>query len=506
MAKVLIIDDDQKMCSMLSFMVKRKGYDVTCVNTLDDGHKKALSEVFDVVFLDVQMPDGNGLDMLPKLRATSSSPEVIIITGAGDPDGAELAIKSGAWDYIEKPSSIQAMTLPLVRAIQYREGKKTEKQPAALRKENIIGSSPLMEACFDLLAQAANSEASVLITGETGTGKELFARAIHENSSRAQSNFVVVDCAALPETLVESVLFGHEKGAFTGADRARSGLISQADGGTLFLDEVGELPLSLQKAFLRVLQEHHFRPLGSKQEVESDFRLVAATNQNLDYMVEKGQFRKDLLFRLRSFIIELPPLRGRSEDMKELARYHMNRLCTRYGIEPKNFAPEFFDAMLSYNWPGNVRELVNTIERTLAAAGHDRTLFPRHLPTYIRIHIAKASLRKDSSAAREDTRDSAREGIKENTREDIRINSTEGSREKTKPVAGEKSVVNPDSPTSFPTLGDFRSTTMAEAESRYLHDLMLLTGGNIKEACVRSGLSRSRLYALLKQHGVSNFS
>lgn len=174
MAKVLIIDDDQKMCDLLSFMVKRKGYEVTCVNTLEDGLKKAVSEAFDVAFLDVQMPDGNGLDILPELRATASSPEVIIMTGAGDPDGAELAIKSGGVDYLEKPSSIKAMTLPLVRAMQYREGKKAEKPPAVLKRENIIGNSQPMKACFDLLAQVAASEANALITGETGTGKELF--------------------------------------------------------------------------------------------------------------------------------------------------------------------------------------------------------------------------------------------------------------------------------------------------------------------------------------------
>jgi len=197
-------------------------------------------------------------DDKPMIRQTPSMPEVIIITGAGDPDGAELAIKSGAWDYIQKPSSIEAMTLPLVRALQYREEKKSKKPPVALKREHIVGNSPHMKRCLDLLAQAANSEASVLITGETGTGKEVFAKAIHANSSRADKSLVVVDCTALPETLVESVLFGHEKGAFTGADKAHVGLVKQADGGTLFLDEVGELPRSIQKSFLRVLQEQSF--------------------------------------------------------------------------------------------------------------------------------------------------------------------------------------------------------------------------------------------------------
>ncbi|MEW6380367.1 MAG: sigma-54 dependent transcriptional regulator [bacterium] len=471
MAKVLIIDDDQKICEMLSCVVRRKGCKVTCANTLEDGLKKAASEAIDVAFLDVQMPDGNGLDVLPKLRATPSSPEVIVITGAGDPDGAELAIKCGAWDYLEKPSAINTITAPLFRALQYRQEKKAAKPAAALKLEGIIGNSPQMRACFDLLAQAAGSEAGILIIGETGTGKELFARAIHENSRRAQNNFVVVDCTALPETLVESVLFGYEKGAFTGADKTRDGLIRQADGGTLFLDEVGELPLSLQKTFLRVLQEHHFRPLGGKQEIASDFRLVAATNRDLDQMVQNGQFRKDLLFRLRSFVIELPPLRDRSGDIRELVRYHLDRLCNRYGMAIKELSPEFFDVLDTYPWPGNVRELVNTLERTLAAAGHDRFLFPKHLPTYIRVHAARAAIGKEARTGEE-------------------VQAGEEKAEGTgSSFTGE-----------FPKLGDFRAAMLAEAERRYLHDLMSFSRGNIRDACRMSGLSRSRLYALLKQH------
>jgi len=195
-----------------------------------------------------------------------------------------------------------------------------------------------LEACLDLVAQIANSRVNVLITGETGTGKENFAKAIHKNSSRAGKNFVVVDCTALPETLVESMLFGHEKGAFTGAEKARVGLIKEADGGTLFLDEVGELPLIVQKDFLRVLQENRFRPLGSNKEIESDFRLVSATNRDLERMVESGQFRKDLFFRLQSVIIELPPLRNRPRDIKDLAIHYVVKLCERYGMETKGFS------------------------------------------------------------------------------------------------------------------------------------------------------------------------
>jgi two-component system NtrC family response regulator len=466
MAHVLIIDDDEMMCDMLSTMVRQMGHEVMCANTLQDGIKESSSGDFDVVFLDVRMPDGSGLDVLPRIRQTPSAPEVVIITGFGDPGGAELAIKNGAWDYIEKPSSIKAMTLPLIRALQYREEKQTRKPLIALNREDIVGNSPQMRACIDLVAQAANSDATVLIAGETGTGKELFAYAIHDNSPRANKNFVVVDCAALPENLVESMLFGHEKGAFTGADRAQDGLIKQADGGTLFLDEVGELPLSTQSSFLRVLQERRFRSIGGKQEIESDFRLVAATNRDLEGMVKHGQFRKELLFRLRSFIIDLPPLREHHEDIKELALYYAAKICGRYGTTTKGFSPEFFEALDSYEWPGNVRELVNTMERVIAAARQDPILFPKHLPTHIRIDVVRASINREA------------------------------------PVEfSEKGDVGPPSP--LPNLRDFRENAIAEAEQQYLYDLMSLTGGNIKEACKISGLSRPRLYALLKKYHIS---
>ena len=395
MAKILIIDDDENICYSLSRLARQLDHEADCAATLKEGLEKVKSEDVDVVFLDVRMPDGNGLDVLPEIQASSGAPEVIISTGYGDADGAELAIKSGAWDYIEKSSSAKAIRLSLSRALQYRKEKKTAAVPEfvrALRRENIIGDSPQIRACLDMVAQAALSDINVLITGETGTGKELFAQAIHNNSARANGSFVVVDCAALPDTLVESLLFGHVKGSFTGADKDREGLIRQADGGTLFLDEVGELPIVLQKAFLRVLQEHRFRPVGSKSEVKSDFRLVAATNRSLETMVTEGTFRKDLLYRISAFALDLPPLKERPSDIKALARFHIDRLCERMGIAPKGFSPDFFDVLAAYTWPGNIREVVNTLDRCLAAARYEPTLFPKHLPPNIRIQVVQNSL------------------------------------------------------------------------------------------------------------------
>ena len=463
MANILIIDDDRLICETIGNVVKHMGHEAACAYTLQDGLEALGSRSPDVLFLDVRLPDGSGLEALPQVQSAPSLPEVIIMTGYGDPDGAELAMRHGVWDYIQKPSTVDALILSLVRALQYREEKKAKQAALPLKREGIVGSSAQMTRCLDLLAQAAPSEAIVLITGETGTGKELFALAMHRNSRRAQKNFVVVDCAALPETLVESILFGHEKGAYTGADRPRDGLILQADGGTLFLDEVGELRLSVQKSFLRVLQERKFRPVGGKNEVQSDFRLIAASNRNLDEMMRMNRFREDLLFRLRSFMIEIPPLRERKEDIRDLVSHYTAELCERYGMEAKDFSPEFMDFLLSYPWPGNVRELIHALERTLISARYERVLFPKHLPTHIRVQLARSSV---------------------------------GEKEAEGPTPAPSSPV-------FPTIQEMREKVIEEAEAKYLRDLISFTRGNISEACRISGLSRSRFYLLLKRHNIS---
>ena len=466
MAKILIIDDDELICESLSSLVGRMGHEAAWALTLGDGLDQVSQGEYDVVFLDVRLPDGNGLGAIPEIRESSARPEVIIITGEGDPEGAELAIKSGAWDYVEKPASMTMMTLPLVRALQYRQEKAAAKPLVSLKREGIIGRSGQISACLDLVAQAAQGVQNVLINGETGTGKELFARAIHDNSNRADKNFVVVDCAALPGTLVESVLFGHEKGAFTGADRSKTGLVRQAHKGTLFLDEVGELPMPVQKAFLRVLQEHRFRPVGSESEMRSDFRLVAATNRDLEAMSSNGLFRNDLLFRLRGMSINLPPLKERGEDIKVLALHHVASLCDRYGIATKGFSPEFFEALMAYDWPGNVRELMNSLEAVLSATLQEHTLFPRHLPTHIRVHVARSSVTHE-------------------------------------PVPS-KLPGNPNKPVdTLTTLKAFRAAAAEEAEKQYLENLIPLARQDLKKACRVSGLSRSRFYELIKKHQLS---
>lgn len=466
MPDILIVDDDQDVAEMLVEMITRMGHRPESSSTLKDARQKLLSRDFDVVFLDIRLPDGSGVDILPLIKEMRSVPEVIIITGHGDEDSAELAMKSGVWDYIQKPCSLSPMRLVLTRALQYREQKGLAvKPPVLLKRENIVGSSPQLQDCLNLVVQAAQSNINVLITGETGTGKDLFARAIHDNSQRAGKDFVVVDCAAMPENLVESMLFGHEKGAFTGADRAREGLIKQARRGTLFLDEIGELPPLIQKSFLRVLQERRFRPIGSSKEEESDFRLIAATNRKLDKMVADGQFRTDLLFRIQALNIELPPLRGRKDDIKELTLHYLKKLCEGYGIAMKGIAREFFEALTAYEWPGNVRELVHALDTSLTRAFQEPALYPKHLPTYLRVKLARAS-----------AKEVAEPGIAA--------------------ARGEKKIKK------LSTLSSFREEVVDEAERQYLSELLDRTRGDTQEICRISGLSRSRFYALLKKHNL----
>lgn len=467
MPRILIIDNNEAFVSTLRDVVLQMGHDAACVDTVEKAREKIQSESFDIIFLNARMADGKAFDLLPQALEIPSLPEVIIFSDSGDPDEAELAIKMGAWDYLERPPTVNAMALSLVRALQYR-AKRVPRCLTGLNRatlNDIIGASPRMKACMEVLALAANGDANVLISGETGTGKELFAWAIHNNSARAHKKFVVVDCASLPETLVESTLFGYQKGAFTGADKTQDGLIKRADGGTLFLDEVGELPLSIQRSFLRVLQEKRFRQVGGAVEIGSDFRLIAASNRDLDAMVHRRRFRKDLLFRLRAFSIEIPALRERIEDIRDIAVHHVRRACDCYGIEEKEFSPEFFDVLNRYEWPGNVRELVNALERAVTAARHEPVLFPKHLPTYIRIRLARASI---------------------------------GGEANQKKSEGE----SPEISGPLPRLSETREMAIAEAEQQYLKELVSIAGSDLDQALQIAGLSRSRLYTLLKKYGI----
>ncbi|MCC6698240.1 MAG: sigma-54-dependent Fis family transcriptional regulator [Candidatus Hydrogenedentes bacterium] len=464
MSRILIVDDDDGFASMLSRAIMRLGHEVACVGTRHDALSASGACPYDVIYLDVNLPDGNGLEILPRIRELPSRPEVIIITGSGSPDGAELAMNYGAWDYVAKATSNDAMTLPLIRALQYRDVRGALKS-RVFDRSRLVGNSPCLNLCLEAAAQAADSDASALITGETGTGKEIIATLIHENSARRSGNFVVVDCAALPENLVESILFGHVKGSFTGAERDREGLIQQAHNGTLFLDEVGELPEHLQKSFLRVLQERRFRPVGGQQECFSDFRLLAATNRDLNQLAGEGRFRKDLLYRICVLTVQVPPLRCRREDIKTIAIHRIHKLCDECHVAAKGFSPEFFSVLEAYDWPGNVRELLHTLDRVFAVAGSDSVLYPKHLPTGLRISAMQNQAQGEAPT-------------------DGRVQS---------PVAPVKTIQ---------PMRSVRDAAIAAAEEQYLNDLLTFTQGDIQEACRVAELSPSRLYELLKQYNI----
>lgn len=469
MKSVCIIDDDPEVRDTIVSLTRKMGLTSDAAGTLESGMDLLARESFDVVFLDVRLPDGNGLAALPAIKRLQGAPEVIILTGIGDPDGAELAIQEGVWDYLVKPSPIKQIMLTLQRALKYREERRGDHAPVSLSLAGCVTVSSRMQPCLDQVAHAAGSNAAVLVTGETGTGKELFARLIHANSARAQKAFVTVDCAALTESLVESTLFGHKKGAFTGADADRVGLAQLADGGTLFLDEVGEMPLSLQKTFLRVLHEKTFRPVGGVNEIRSDFRLIAATNRDLEPMVEAGEFRRDLYFRLKTIELSLPPLRCRVEDIKPLTLAFADALAAEYALPQKGFDAEFLAMLEAYDWPGNVRELRNVVERAVLASGREKTLYSMHLPQDVRIKVTKSTLERGLQSC--DRPASVRPG----------------------PFAAAIA------PIGRRTLKDYKESM----ERRYLEGLLREHGRDVAAMVEISGLSRSHFYALLKKSGLA---
>ncbi len=476
MANVLIIDDEMSIRTILSQYASEMSCNVAVAESLKSGFEIASFKDFDLVFLDVRLPDGDGLKELKKFRSLPSEPEVIIITGVDPAKGAEQAIKSGAWDYVHKPFSREEILLHITRALKFRKERTTSKK-VSLKKDEIIGRSRELKRCLDQVAQCAGSDVNVLLTGETGTGKELFARAIHQNSPRSDKNFIVVDCASLPEHLMESILCGHKKGSFTGADKDQIGLVKQADQGTLFLDEVGELPLSFQKKFLRILQERSFRPIGSSLEIKSNFRLISATNRNLDSLVQDAKFRKDLIYRLRTFHIQIPALRNRPSDIKDLVQHYILAISEKHGVRLKGYIPEFLDLLVSYNWPGNVRELMNSLERAILTDPENPTLYNMHLPMEIRIHHAKTvSIDKNHSHIVKQDKTS-----KDAYTDDIPLDFS--------PLF-----------LSQPLFKEFKEKVNDLGEYQYLEHLMARAKNSVQKACEISQLSQSRLYTLLRKY------
>ncbi len=368
-SRILVVEDNERQRTSLVRLLESEGHSVDSVVSGEDGLARLAESFYDVVLLDLELPGIQGLGVLAAGPPLQMGVQFIVLTGSGSIDVAVEAMKAGAFDFLTKPFSADVLLLTIERAL---ERSRLHREVAELRLETgkrgidrIVGRSPAIRRVLDLIARVAPTQASVLITGDTGTGKELVARAIHELSERPTSHFVAVNCAALPDSLLESELFGHVKGAFTGADRARRGLVEDAAGGTLFLDEIGDISLNTQVKLLRVLQERVVTPVGGTTEVPVDFRLITSTNRDLDALVATGAFREDLFYRLNVFPIVVPPLADRREDIPLLADFFRLRFAEANGLEAPIFLESTFTRMQAYDWPGNIRELEHFTQRAV---------------------------------------------------------------------------------------------------------------------------------------------
>jgi DNA-binding NtrC family response regulator len=457
--RILVVDDEPEMVENCTRLLRRIGYRVLATTDAERALALLESERPDLLLTDLKMPGVDGMDLLRRARELDPALPVIVVTAFASIESAVAAIKAGAFDYLPKTFSVDQLTVAVERALRQRalgvENQNLRAQlAAALGLENIIGRSPAMAQVFELVKKAARSEANILILGDSGTGKELVARAVHANSPRAAQPFVPVDCAALPENLLESELFGHERGAFTGAVRAKPGLMETAEGGTLFLDEIGELPLGLQSKLLRALQERQIRRVGGTGLVDVNVRVVSATNRNIRDAIAKGTFREELYYRINVIEIRLPPLHERAGDVRLLVQAFLKR----YGQGRVTACDAAALAALeAYRWPGNVRELQNVVERACALADGD-TLTCEDLPDHVR-----------------DGRGTPGGGELVG---DVRL------------AAG-----------SLP-LKDAKEQWMGVLEASYLRQLLERHAGNISAAAKDAGIDRKTFHRLVTKHGI----
>jgi two-component system response regulator HydG len=450
---VLVVDDDRSMCEMLEVVLRQRDFTVRWTTDATEIPALLQETDADVVLTDLHMRGVSGLEVCEMVAASRPDVPVIVITAFGSLETAIAAIRAGAYDFITKPPEIEALVVALERAIQHRSLQTEVKRLRRVVEESerfgqVMGSSPAMRRVYDVLDRIADSTASVLITGETGTGKEVVARALHERGPRKKGPFVAINCSAMPETLLESELFGHVRGAFTDARAPRTGLCVQANGGTLLLDEIGDMPLALQPKLLRVLQERRVRPIGGDEEVPIDVRVVATTNRDLRAFVEAERFREDLFFRINVIHVELPALRARGGDVLLLAQHFLELHGARAGKRMTGFAPAAAEKLLEYTWPGNVRELQNCIERAVALARYEQVTLD-DLPESLR-----------------------------------------GQRRAAAPAAGDESGGG--------------LVPLAEIERRHILRVVEASGGNKTVAAETLGITRKTLYRKLQEYGAAS--
>ena len=444
--KILVVDDDLEMCELLSDVLKAEGFSTLAISDSLEASKILKKEEFDVILTDLKMKGLKGLDLLEEAKRVASLTPVIIITAFGTIESAIQAMKMGAYDYITKPFQTDEIVLTVKKAL---ENRLLKKEVARLKKEvesryqfhSLIGKSPPMQKLYELIERISNSTSNVLITGESGTGKELAAKAIHYNGIRREGPFIPVNCAAIPETLLESELFGYKKGAFTDAKTDKKGLMAEAAEGTIFLDEITEISLMLQAKLLRVIEEREIRPLGDTNSYLIDVRIISASNRDMKDLIHQGRFREDLYYRLKVIDIELPPLRERREDIPRLVEHFINRFGNETKRRISGASEEALRILIKYSWPGNVRELENIIQRAMVLCQHE-VILPEDLP---------------SSMLREPNEESLLE---------------KGLHEK---------------------------YTMDQLEKEYIKKVLIKVGGNKSKAAEMLGLDRKTLYKKIKE-------
>ena len=455
---LLVVDDDQNLIELIGLKLKAEGYEVTTAGTGQEAVQAAKAAIFDLCIVDLRLADQDGISLMRELHSINPGMRVIILTGYGTVESAVQAMQEGAYSYLSKPFNTQELLLQISRALENRRLNSEIQRLKGLLEQaydfpNIVAKSAKMRSVLDIVSRIADTESTIYLQGESGTGKELIAKAVYLASSRRDKPFVAVNCAALPEPLLESELFGHEKGSFTGADRSTRGLLSQANNGTFFLDEIGDMPLSIQAKLLRALQDRQFYPVGSEKPVAVNVRIIVATNKNLEEEVAKGNFRLDLFYRLHVIPIHLPPLRERKEDIPLLADRFLKQISQQMKKKIKGITPEAMRKLMLYDWPGNVRELENTLEYAVAMTRHDMLTEDSILHT---------------------------KGTAANSRQEDLATFGNGSKG---PVKSYKSA-------------------KYEFEKGYLVHLLKLCGGKASEAAKLAGKSRTDFYELLRKHEI----
>lgn len=399
MTTVLIIDDEPLQREILATILSEEGYNVLSASCLQEARDLIAESFPEIILTDLKLGNENGIDILTDLPHEPFMPSVIVITAFGTISSAVDAIKKGAFDYLTKPVDKEILLLTVKKA---QERANLLKENLRLREElyghfkieGIVGKSKKMSQILDIVRKVTPTSATVLISGESGTGKELIAKAIHYNSPRKDKPFIAINCAAIPETLIESELFGYEPGAFTGANTRKIGLLESAQGGTIFLDEIAELPLTLQSKLLRVLQEKEVRRIGGKDTTKVDVRIIAATNKNLADEVQKSKFREDLYYRLKVVTVEIPPLRERKEDIPELARFFIDKYSREFGKRISSIDERALNALIEYNWPGNIRQLETVIERAIIICEGDKIML-KDIQDELKLKMPKSILHID---------------------------------------------------------------------------------------------------------------